>query len=68
MSNSKAVARFAAAERALSALRASNGELVKKVCDCRNRMVTDEVINDSDILDDIEESEVADMLVVGDME
>lgn len=68
VSNSKAVSRFAAAERAFMALRASDEELFKKLCDCQNQMITDEVtgsgeVDDLDTLDEVEESEVANMLM-----
>jgi endoribonuclease Dicer len=42
VSNSKTIARFAAAEKALVALRDTDeGELLKKLCDCRQRMNLD---------------------------
>jgi hypothetical protein len=73
VSSSKTVARFAVAERALSALRDSGGELVKNVCDCRDRMETDEEITEGRIdltegADSLEELEVANMLIVEELE
>ncbi|KXN82617.1 Dicer-like protein 1 [Leucoagaricus sp. SymC.cos] len=73
VSASKNVAKFAAAEKALVALRNVNkGELLKKLCDCKHRMVVDEAKKDiesdqrsedgEDAEEEKEEAEVAQML------
>ncbi|KAF9452311.1 type III restriction enzyme [Macrolepiota fuliginosa MF-IS2] len=74
MSNSKNVARFAAAEKALVALRDINeGELLKKLCNCKQRMAVDEEKAGSGVdqrsddedgaLNEEEEKEVIEMLI-----
>lgn len=74
VSNSKNVAKFAAAEKALVVLRDSDeGELLKELCDCKQRMVVDgekaesgadqRSDDEGGALDEQEEMEVAAMLV-----
>lgn len=72
VSNSKTIARFAAAEKAHVALKDSDEVLFKRLCDCKQRMVVDEVESPGadqknedgdDALDEEEELEVAEMLI-----